>query len=363
MLRAVSHLRIAGLFLLGALATACAAEPAVGTTDLPTEQIGRVSSAIIDGTDSEDNQDFVLQLGLETDGAVTPQCSSTLIAKNLLLTARHCVADLDEKTATMGPNYEPSRFTVYVGKDGPQQIENGAEPAARGKRVITQGTSSMFPDIALIVLDTELDAPVATIRLDDGPQKSELVNVVGFGMNEKNVNVQVRMQKDDVKVLALAPEVTQFHTLHAGEFAFGEAACYGDSGGPALSATSNAIVGVASRVNSGVAGTEAKPNAMCLGAEDVFTSMKPFRALVDSAFAAAGAKPKIEAPLAVVATTTKGNTDTQSTAYTNSAVISAADATSGGCSTTGSPSSRTGGFTAGLGLALVAVSRRRRTAS
>ena len=125
MLRAVSHLRIAGLFLLGALATACAAEPAVGTTDLPTEQIGRVSSAIIDGTDSEDNQDFVLQLGLETDGAVTPQCSSTLIAKNLLLTARHCVADLDEKTATMGPNYEPSRFTVYVGSNSkPKNRDN-----------------------------------------------------------------------------------------------------------------------------------------------------------------------------------------------------------------------------------------------
>lgn len=360
MLRAVSDLRFAGLFLLGAMATACAAEPASST-----EQIGRVSSAIINGVDSDDNQDFVLQIGLETDGAVTPQCSSTLIGKNLLLTARHCVADLDEKTGTMGPSYDASRFTVYVGKDGPQQIENGVEPAARGKKVITQvGTSSMFPDLALIVLDKNVDAPIATIRLEDAPQKSELVNVVGFGMNEQNVNVQVRMQKDDVKVLALAPEVTQFHTLHTGEFAFGEAACYGDSGGPALSAKSNAVVGVASRVNSGVAGTEAKPNAMCLGAEDVFTSLKPFRALVDAGFKAAGTSPKIEPALVNGTISTKGNTDTQSTGYTASTLIPVSDESGGGCSTTGSSSKTSGGaFTALLGLALVVGARRRRVAS
>ena len=359
MLRAVSDVRIAGLILLGAMATACAAEPASST-----EQLGRVSSAIIKGVDSDDAQDFVLQIGLETDGAVAPQCTSTLIGKNLLLTARHCVADLDEKTATMGATYEASRFTVYVGKDAPQQIESGAEPAARGKKVITEAGSSMFPDLALIVLDKDVDAPIATIRLDDAPQKSELVNVVGFGMNEQNVNVQVRMQKDDVKVLALSPEVTQFHTLHAGEFAFGEAACYGDSGGPALSAKSNAVVGVASRVNSGVAGTEAKPNAMCLGAEDVFTSLKPFRSLVDSAFKAAGTSPKIETALVNGTVASKGNTDTQSTGFTASTLIPVSDESTGGCSTTGTSSKTSGGaFTALLGLALVAGARRRRLAN
>lgn len=349
--------KIASLFLLGAM-VACAPEEAVSAD----ESVARVSSAIIKGTESGDSQDFVLQLGLETNGSVVSQCSSSLIAKNLLLTARHCVADLDEKTGTVSPSYEASRFTVYVGKDGPQKIANGDEPDARGKQVITQAGSSLFPDLALIVLDRDLDAPVATIRLDDVPQKKETVNVVGFGMNEYNENVQVRMQKDAVVITALAPEVTRYHSLHAGEFAMGEAACYGDSGGPALSGETNAIVGVASRVNSGVAATEANPNAMCVGAEDVFTSLRPFRPLVEAAFKAAGKKPKVEPTQVRTASNNGGDGEAESTAYSTSAHLSAADDASGGCSQTGSStSSNVGTFALGLGLVLAA--RRRRQAA
>ena len=347
--------KIASLFLLGAM-VACAPEDAVSAD----ESVAQVSSAIIKGSESGDAQDFVLQIGLETDGAVIPQCSSSLIAKNLILTARHCVADLDEKTGTVSPSYEASRFTIYLGKDGPQKIANGDEPDARGKQVITQAGSSMFPDLALIVLDRDLDAPVATIRLDDSAQKKESVSVVGFGMNEYNQNVQVRMQKEEVKITALAPEVTRYHSLHAGEFAMGEAACYGDSGGPALSSETSAIVGVASRVNSGVAATEANPNAMCVGAEDVFTSLRPFRPLVEAAFKAAGKKPKIE-PAQVRTASNNGaeNGETQSTAYSTSAHLSASDDAGGGCSQTGtSTSSNVGTFALGLGLVLAARRRR-----
>jgi len=279
------------LVVLAALAAVgCAAEEE-GT---PPSAIGKTSSAIIHGTESGVDHDFVVQLALETNGAIAPECTASLVAENLILTARHCVGEVDSKTKDrMLSTHDPARIAIYVGSDGPQQIAARQRPAARGTRIFTPAGQSLFPDIALVVLDRKVDAPVAALRLNRGPTRSERVSVVGFGMTEENVNASVRMQRD-VQVTALAPAVTQYHKLNEGEFAFGEAACFGDSGGPAISPSTNAIVGVASRVNSGVASTDDQPNKICVGAEDVFTSLRPFKTLILQAFTAAGATPVLE---------------------------------------------------------------------
>ncbi len=304
-----------------------------------------------------------MQLGLETDGSIAADCSSSLVAENLILTARHCVGDVDAAKERVLNTYDPDRLVVYAGSDGPQQLAAQSTPAARGKQILVPDGDSLFPDIAFIVLDRAVDAPIAHLRLNGVPKKSEKVNVVGFGMNEESANVSVRMQRQAVKITALAPAVTSFHELHAGEFAFGEAACFGDSGGPALSATTNAIVGVASRVNSGVAGTADQPNRICVGAEGVYTGLRPFKALVDQAFAAAGATPLVEDGDDEV-----GDRAASSTKTTKSATHDEDDTThnptgaapaAGGCSTSSSSSTSSFGALA-LGLAVVLVARRRR---
>lgn len=327
------------------------------------ERVGHTSSAIIDGTVSGAEQDFVVQLGLDTDGVIAADCTSSLVAENLILTARHCVGDVDPETKDRMLNtYDPDRLVVFTGSDGPQKLEAQETPAARGRKVLVPSGDSLFPDLAFIVLDQPVKAPIARLRLNAGAKKSERVTVVGFGMNENNQNVAVRMQREAVQILALAPGVTEFHQLHAGEFAFGEAACFGDSGGPALSPTTGAIVGVASRVNSGVASTSTRPNAICIDAEDVYTSLQPFQKLVDAAFTAAGAEPLLEAA-------SDDETPASSTKKPVSATVSQDDdhvaqnpqASAGGCSSSSSGASSPLGALA-LAFAASLFVRRQRSA-
>jgi secreted trypsin-like serine protease len=328
-----------------------AAATAIGCAAERDEPIGKTTSAIINGSVSSADQDFVVQLGVDTNGVITPKCTATVVAENLILTARHCVGEVEGERIVS--THSADRIAIYVGADGPQQLASRARPAARGAKVFTPAGQSLFPDIALVVLDQKIDAPIAALRLYGTPRKSERVEVVGFGMNEDNVNVGERMKRA-VQVMALAPSVTTFHKLNEGEFAFGEAACFGDSGGPALSAETNAIVGVASRVNSGVASTDDQPNKICLGAEDVYTSLRPFKSLILQAFAAAGATPVLE----------DGDGVTTRTPTTKSSTLREEDAgknpqtADGGCSTTGRGPSDALGVLA-LALATVLVGRRR----
>jgi secreted trypsin-like serine protease len=81
-----------------------------------------------------------------------------------------------------------------------------------------------------------------------------------------------------------------------GELVFGEAACSGDSGGPAFSETTGALVAIASRVGNGTEPTLEEPAAFCVGenADDVYTDFTPAADVVTRAFAAAGASPVLE---------------------------------------------------------------------
>lgn len=366
-----SFLTVVGVVSL--FAVGCASE-----AQRDGEVLGKKSQPIISGVASPSNQDFVLQLGLETDGKIDALCSSSLVAKNLLLTARHCVGDLDGTTdpanPTMTSTFDAGRFAIYTGQDGPRQIEQKAAPAARGAQVITAKTNSLFPDIALIVLDKPIDdAPLAHIRLKQAVKKAETVNVVGYGMNENNSFDPIRMEKPNMKVLAIAPEVTTFHQLNPGEFVFGEAACFGDSGGPAISATSNAVLGVASRVNSGQEGTQAEPNKPCVGTgtEDVYTSLEPFKDIITTAFKAAGATPLLEGEPDPETTPSKSSGTKTTTPASDEGddgaaasksprrSSSASSVQSSGCSMTAS-SSATPSALAALGLAFVAFAARRR---
>src|SRR5262249_25086489 len=154
---------------------------------------------------------------------------------------------LDEQSGdTMLSTLDASAFSVFIGKDGPGQMARKAPPAAKGSRVFTAETTSLFPDIALIVLDRKVKGSLARLRLDAGASQDESLRIVGYGVTESDQAASERMQRD-VNVLAVDAQGTTRHQLHTGEFEISEAACFGDSGGPAVSSATNAVVGVASR--------------------------------------------------------------------------------------------------------------------
>ncbi len=270
------------------LAAACSI-PGAGV-----EHTSSHAQPIINGAASGTDQDFVIQLGLSYEGRIYPTCSGTLVARNLVLTARHCVGELQDDATVI--DWPASELHVFVGANAPQRIEAGESADARGKRLFTAPTKDLVPDIALILLDAPVDAPIAAIRLDGGAKKNEIVDVVGFGITETNDHPQVRMQRKNRRVLDIGPGRTTYHDIYDGEFVFGEAACSGDSGGPALSAATHAVVGVASRVSNGEERTEQDPSGFCIGTttEDVYSALAPVKGVITQAFAAAGAKPILE---------------------------------------------------------------------
>ncbi len=253
------------------------------------EQRQTSGDAIINGTPSDASQDSVVLIAFPA-GA----CSGTLVAKNLVLTARHCVGDTNETTQVV-TNASPSSIKIFTGRDAPAKRDAG-KSAGTAQRLFTVGTK-MIPDVALVLLDRDVDAPISPIRLRGGAKKREPLTIVGFGLTEKNEAAPERLQRTGKSVVNVFPDATAIgFELHKGEFTFTEAACSGDSGGPALSATSKAVVGVASRVGNGTAVSKDDPSAFCRGESttNIYTSLEAVPELVEQAFAAAKAQATLE---------------------------------------------------------------------
>lgn len=212
---------------------------------------------VIGGLDSPDGDDGVLVL--RTDRAKdTSVCSASLIAPNLLLTARHCIvaeypadnircnADgtlMMPSGGQLGPASSPESVHVFAGQHpepDPESNLPGGEPAAIAKRIITTEWPSVCKDdIALVVLDRDLPLPLIPLALDQVVNKSTRVSVIGYGLTETSAEADrwsSRRRRDNLPVKYVD---TLPHT-----FALGRSVCKGDSGGPALDSESGAVLGV-----------------------------------------------------------------------------------------------------------------------
>jgi hypothetical protein len=222
-----------------------------------------------------------------------------MVAPNLLLTARHCISvytdgDNDysctqdgdlinsgNEAGVMGPLYEPEEVAVHTGADP------GDVPAARGMEIVGLSADSICRnDLAFVVLDTDLEVPIVPLRLDTPIVPGERVTAIGYGINE--IRLVYRFRRDGVRVL----EVGRSELWPDGgdapprSFVVGQAVCEGDSGGPTLT-EAGAIAGVYSFYK----GTD------CTN-EDVrnfYFHLAPFGSLIERAFEAAGAEPRLEA--------------------------------------------------------------------
>lgn len=243
---------------------------------------------IVGGTPSDASQDFVLVIANLAD----PQgleCNAELVAPNLLVTARHCVAQLDEtqkiscavaggsgSSPTATGDYDPSHFTIATDEALTQKLD------VHAIRIIDAGAAKLCgDDIAYVVLDANVDTvPTAEISLDPA-SPGDTLTVVGSGQIDQNGTLaETRMQRSDVTVLGVGPTAVTVgaikEAISDGEFGTTVAFCNGDSGGPALDG-SGRITGLVSRTPS------------CTNGPDVFTSIAAHLDVAQQAFAAAGA--------------------------------------------------------------------------
>jgi hypothetical protein len=192
-------------------------------------------------------------------------CTGALVAPSLVMTARHCVSAFTEGTfscsikgnideertrdpagaGSVGLPYEPDWIRVYVGPIGPLNIDKSSPDALKVKRIFTVETDSICRnDLALVQLVAPLDIRPLALRLENGVRPRESTILVGFGLNDSNDSAQHEL--GGVRILAVGP--SEFFPLEGQApprtFSVGEGPCPGDSGGPALSLETEAVLGV-----------------------------------------------------------------------------------------------------------------------
>ena len=154
-----------------------------------------VSAAISGGeADSVDSNVFFMISHREENGqSVGAECSASLIAPNLLLTARHCVADVTSEqvmcgVTTAGDPFPANTFFAVNAQDtgSANEITKSNLFTVSSIAVPTESTDICGFDLALVTLSTLVPASLATPlipRIDRPVTKGEVYTAVGYGQD------------------------------------------------------------------------------------------------------------------------------------------------------------------------------------
>ena len=219
----------------------------------------RSSAQLIEGgtVDRTDTQVVGLAINLGAQGAAL--CSGSLIAPNLVLTARHCVAELasetvDCNTSVFGPVYPASSFSATTNVT----VSFSGRGGYRGQEVFVPETSTDVCgyDIALIVLAENVPANVAepiTPRVDTAVVRGEGYTAVGYGSTADGTGSGTRRILENLSVQCSGRQCG-FFGITSTEWVGSDGVCQGDSGGPAIDELGR-VIGVASRGGAGCVGS------------------------------------------------------------------------------------------------------------
>ncbi|HXX66985.1 MAG TPA: trypsin-like serine protease [Polyangiaceae bacterium] len=234
------------------------------------ETTGTVRQGIIGGQPVTDpNSATLFLINSNVGGSVGDvECTATLIAPTLAVTARHCVAELTIGTQTctaqgtlatgngagaLGQDYPPSDLQFYTNA----QVMAGTAlvdmPTVVGAQIIsTNAPSICADDLAFVVLSQPITGITpASIRLIGPTYTGESVSVYGYGYTEvPEVTVPALRVRDDADIVGVGPTTppptTQPAPLRAVRVGPDEVTCNGDSGGGIFSNVTGALIAIAS---------------------------------------------------------------------------------------------------------------------
>ncbi|WP_394843027.1 trypsin-like serine protease [Pendulispora brunnea] len=336
-----------------------AALTAASSAHAAEENTGSTSQPIISGSASPSSQNAVVMLVHVENGNGGETCTATLVASNLLITARHCVSETGKQPfycdkngkvqndgnggGEVGADYKATDLYVFTGTTRP--VFNGTTPAqaaARGKKIFHDNATAVCGhDLALVLLENNVSStiPLARIRLDSQASKGEKITAVGWGVTLDTKYPAQRQQRTGIPIVQVGPYSDDRVDVPGNDFLVGESTCSGDSGGPGFSEDTGALIGVVSRGGNGKDATN--PADGCTNADNDYTQTAPFKSLIQSAFNESGNSPLVE---------------------TGRPTNNGSGGDDGGCSASPA-SSRSMGAGAGLvalGIALATVRRTRR---
>lgn len=233
---------VSSLLLLGSLA--CSATPPHETG---------TSWAKVEGGNVDAESKHVFRVLARVTG-FNELCSATLIAPQLMLTARHCVAP----TPNTNVNCETDRFGPTV---APTELKfsNDVEPNLTSRwfdaHSVLVSSDSDFTcgyDIAVVLLTQPVPSGVAEPaipRFFPTIQRGETYSAVGYGGSDADENAAeygIRHSRNGLSVTCGQSNNCADNSVAAQEFIGSEGACKGDSGGPALD-DDGQVIGVLSR--------------------------------------------------------------------------------------------------------------------
>jgi V8-like Glu-specific endopeptidase len=258
----VKPLRLAMWAGMLASAAGCASAESPEASSGVDEHTHSVTAPIIGGT-LDTTTHGVVALAVENHGQVQVFCSGSLLAQNLVLTARHCISQIGDGSSEQ-VDCATSQFTTaysasFIAVSTNAQPEQGTPTFYPVKQILqAPGSTTVCGfDVALLVLSgSGIPSTVATpiVPVLDAPTLAKTVfSAVGYGIQDptdtQGTTAGSRMRFDSASVYCVGQSCPAAAQNKADEWVGNSPVCSGDSGGPALDSTGR-VFGVTSRGDS-----------------------------------------------------------------------------------------------------------------